>query len=351
MKELFPLVVAQKLHKLVTNNGSNHGSRNTALDAGRSSADHSVAGDVLASLTEEMRMIDHGKLSPASADRHAGISAAAWPAIFAGAFVAVSASVILITLGSGIGFAAISPWPNHGLSATSVTVSAIIWLIVTQWISAALGGYIAGRLRRRWIGTHTHEVFFRDTAHGLITWSVATVISASVLALAVTGAAELGAHAVGAATSTGASAAGAAMSNNAGPDKYTLDKLFRRSDAGTSGATTPLNADASAKDSSAEVTAIMANSALTGSLPDADRTYLSQLVAARTGLSPEDAQKRVDEFVASANETVQKAKAAADKARKAAAQLSLYMALSLLIGAFIASVSAAIGGRLRDEHI
>ena len=53
---------------------------------------------------------------------------------------------------------------------------------MTQWISAALGGYIAGRLRTKWTGTHTHEVFFRDTAHGLITWSVATVFVAWVIA-------------------------------------------------------------------------------------------------------------------------------------------------------------------------
>jgi hypothetical protein len=292
-------------------------------------------------------MGDPTTISPLGAE-HAGKSAAAWPAIFAGAFVAIGATLILITLGSGIGFAAISPWANGGISATSFTVSAIIWLIVTQWLSAALGGYIAGRLRRRWIGTHTHEVFFRDTAHGLLTWCVATVLSASLLAVSLTGAVGLGAHAAGTAVSAGATAAGSAAENH---DKYRLDKLFRRIESGSVGPASPSNHDSSAKDSSAEVTAIMANAAMAGNVPDGDRMYLSQLVAARTGLSPEDAQKRVDDFIANANEAAQKAKVAADQARKAAAQLSLYMALSLLIGAFIASVSAALGGRLRDEHI
>jgi hypothetical protein len=230
-------------------------------------------------------------------------------------------------------------------------VSAIIWLIVTQWLSAALGGYIAGRLRRRWIGTHTHEVFFRDTAHGLVVWSVATVVMASMLAGSLTGAAGAGAHAIAAAGQAGASVASGAASNNAAGDRYNLDKLFRRADPGAGGSASTSIPDASGKDTSAEVTAIMANAAMAGGVSSADRSYLAQLVAARTGLSPEDAQKRVDDFIASANEAAQKAKAEADKARKAAAQLSLYMALSLLIGAFIASVSAAIGGKLRDEHI
>jgi len=96
-------------------------------------------------------------------------SAASWPSIIAGAFVAAASSMILLALGSGLGFASISPWPNRGATITAFVITTAIWIIVTQWLSAALGGYIAGRLRTRWIGTHTHEVFFRDTAHGLVT--------------------------------------------------------------------------------------------------------------------------------------------------------------------------------------
>ena len=107
-------------------------------------------------------------------------SAASWPSIIAGAFVAAASTVILVALGSGIGFASISPWPDRGASVTSFAMTTAIWLIVTQWVSAALGGYIAGRLRTRWIGTHPHEVFFRDTAHGLITWAVATILVVAV---------------------------------------------------------------------------------------------------------------------------------------------------------------------------
>ena len=108
--------------------------------------------------------------------------AASWGAIFAGAVVAVATSLILLTLGAGLGFAALSPWPGQGVAGSTFTITGAIWLIVTQWLSAAMGGYITGRLRHRWLATHTHEVFFRDTAHGLVTWAVATIAVAAVAA-------------------------------------------------------------------------------------------------------------------------------------------------------------------------
>jgi len=258
-------------------------------------------------------------------------SAASWPSIIAGAFVAAAASLILVALGSGIGFASISPWPNHGASLTTFAITTAIWLIVTQWISAALGGYIAGRLRTRWIGTHAHEVFFRDTAHGLITWAVATILVAAIAAgsfMSATG------------------AAGHALADAGSPvSAYTIDKLFRSS---SSGGTV---ADARTEAVHAETAHIVANALATGSVPDADRAYLAEQVSARTGMSQAYAQTRVDSFVASVNEAQAKLKTDADAAKKAAAQASIYLALSLLIGAFIASVAAALGGRIRDEHI
>jgi len=260
-------------------------------------------------------------------------SAASWPSIIAGAFVAASATVILLALGSGIGFASVSPWPNHGASVTSFAITTAIWLIVTQWISAALGGYIAGRLRTRWLGTHVHEVFFRDTAHGLITWAVATIL----VAIVATGTVK---SAVGEAGRTVADAGAAAA--NSPVSAYEIDKLFRSSNSG---------GGASLADTRVETAHIVANAFVSGSVSDADRTYLIELVAARTGATRADAEARVDGFLAAVTQAQAKLRAEADSARKAAAQASLYLALSLLIGAFIASVSAALGGRIRDEHI
>ena len=289
----------------------------------------------------------------------AGKSAASWPAILAGAFVAVSASLILVVLGSGLGFAAISPWPGHGASATGLTISSAIWLIVTQWISAALGGYVAGRLRTKWIGTHTHEVFFRDTAHGLITWSVASVFVGWVIAGSASSMLGSGVRAAAEAAATGAAPAGAGSESPASVAMtYDIDRLFRSGGAWpATGAATPAGTEvgspaaaAGGSDARVETLYIAYHSIAAGNMSDADRGYLAALVAAQTGISASEAQRRVGEFADATLGAANRAKEGADVARKAAAQGAIYTALSLLIGAFIASVSGAIGGRLRDEH-
>jgi hypothetical protein len=276
-------------------------------------------------------------------------SAASWPAIIAGAFVAAAVSLVLLALGSGLGFAAISPWPGHGMTATTFAATTAIWLIVMQWVSSGVGGYITGRLRTRWIGTHSHEVFFRDTAHGLVTWAVATVLVAAAAAASVSAVVEGGAHAAGAATLGAASmvqsaAAQAATAQSPGTTgAYGVDKLFRTTGPAAVGRE-------GAGDARSEAAHILANSWSTGNISDTDRGYLVELIAVRTGSSQADAQKRVDEFVANMQDAMIKAKADTDAARKAAAEAAIYTALSMLVGAFIASVSAALGGRLRDEH-
>jgi hypothetical protein len=87
-----------------------------------------------------------------------------------------------------------------------------------------------------------------------------------------------------------------------------------------------------------------------GNLPAADNDYLVQLVSGRTGLSPADAQLRVNNVMAQEQAAITKAKQIADAARKASAEAAIYTFVSLLIGAFIACVSGAIGGRLRDSY-
>ena len=307
-----------------------------------------------------------------------GKSAASWPAIFAGAFVAVSSTLVLLALGSGLGFASISPWPGHGVSATTFTVTAAIWLIVTQWFSAALGGYIAGRLRTKWVGTHTHEVFFRDTAHGFVTWSVATVFIAAVLAGSVPSMVGGGLHAFGGAASASARMGGppggpGGMSGSPGAEPemmrggmpggppaaltYDIDKLFRPGpgSGGAAGSAPQTGAPGPGYDTDSdprvEAVYIAFHAMSSGDVSPADRSYLAERAAAQTGISPTDAQTRVNAFVSDIQAAETKAKTGADKARKAAAEASIYLALSMLVGAFVASISAALGGRLRDEHI
>jgi hypothetical protein len=268
-------------------------------------------------------------------------STASWSAIIAGAFVAIAVSLVLFALGSGLGFASISPWDGQGLSVTTFAVTTAIWLIVTQWLSSAVGGYIAGRLRSRWPGTPPHEVFFRDTAHGFVTWAVATVMVVSLLASSALSALSGGVHV---ATSVAASAAQGAAGTTTPSFVYGLDRLLRPADA--SAAAAP-----SGPDVRPEVTHVIVQAVATnGTVADADRTYLAGLVAARTGVSAADAQARVNDFISTANQARDSVKASADAARKAAAKTAIFTALALAIGAFIACLTAALGGKIRDEH-
>jgi hypothetical protein len=258
-------------------------------------------------------------------------SAVSWPAIFAGAAAAAAVSVILVALGSGLDLLAVSPWFPADASLTAFTVFTAIWFIVIQWVAAGVGGYLAGRLRTRWIGTHTHEVFFRDTAHGLITWAVGSIIVVSVFASVGHTFATRGAQLAA------GMAAGPAQRAPPGPYGYNLDLLFRGNGAAD---VSPPSAGADAR---AEAMRILASGLANGEVPAADRSYLATLVSARTGVAPAEAEQRIDAFVAQAKE-------AADKARKAAAAFALFTAISMLIGAFIACVAAALGGQRRDLH-
>lgn len=272
-------------------------------------------------------------------------SAVSWAAVFAGAVVATAATILLLTLGSGIGLSSVSPWQGAGATAGTIAVGAVIWLIVVQWVSSALGGYIAGRLRLHWTGLHTDEAFFRDTAHGLVAWSIATILTVIVVASAGSALLGAGARAVGGAASSavqGASQAGSTMASMTDPSTALVDTLFRPSQP---------NAGGNAGDVKSEAGRILASSIATGTMTPADRTYLAQLAASRTGISQPDAEKRVDDAVAQVKAAADKARAAAEGARKAAAKLAFYTFFSMLIGAFVASVSAALGGRLRDNGL
>jgi hypothetical protein len=276
----------------------------------------------------------------ASATELAPKSVASWSAIIAGAFVATAVSVVLLVLGSGLGFAMFSPWNDQGIAITTFAATTAIWLIVIQWLSSAAGGYVAGRLRTRWIGTHPHEVFFRDTAHGFVTWAVATVLVAAVLCFSLTSVIGAGVHAAAAATMGSAQRlAGAATPSYA----YGLDRLFHTDAAGAAAHDGP--------DPRSEATDVIVQAVATNNtVSQADRSYLADLVAVRTGVSADDAQRRVNDFLATANEARNQVKASADSARKVAAKTAIYLALALAVGAFIASLTAAMGGRLRDEH-
>lgn len=269
----------------------------------------------------------------ASSKNEASASGVSWPAVIGGAFVAAAISLILLALGAGMGLSSLSPWSNTGVSPSTVGLAAIAWLILTQIIASAMGGYLAGRLRTKWANIHTDEVYFRDTAHGFLVWAVGLVITAAFLASAVTsmvgGTAQLGAGASARATGVQAEAP-------LDPNAYFVDTLFRSDRP----ATTDQN-DAYVR---AEVGRILANALRQNDFPAADKSYLAQLVAVKTGLSQTEADKRVSDVFAQSQQ-------AADTARKAVAHSLYWIFLALLIGAFCASVAATIGGKQRDHVV
>lgn len=272
-------------------------------------------------------------------------SAVSWSAIIAGAVAAAAITIVLSLLGSGIGLSIVSPFSSQGASLTTFAVTAAIWFIIVQWASAAFGGYIAGRLRTKWTGVNRDEVFFRDTAHGVLAWALATLIVAGALGSAVSSTIGAGVQATATVTAGATAAGAAAASSDAGSNatSYFVDSLLRPATPTATPAGTP------AADAAGEVSRILLNSAATGEMPAGDRTYLDQLVAAKTGLSEPDAKARVDAVLKSVDDAKVAATEAAETARKTSASVALFGALSLLIGGFVAAVGAALGGRQRDE--
>ncbi|WP_395017891.1 hypothetical protein [Dongia sp.] len=340
--------------------------------------------------------------------RFSGVS---WGAIIAGGVAAAALTVLLWTLGAGLGLIAVSPWSNEGASAETVGIGVIVWSIIIEAAAFGVGGYLAGRLRTKWANMHGDEVYFRDTAHGLVTWALGTLVFICLVASvagqvargtaevggAVGGAAIAGAGTAAAATAPGMMAAGPrgggmeAMRGN--PMDYYVDLLFRPAGAqgaASQGAVTGTDTTTSATGSTTDTTTggttttpgtttmpapmpmpmgdqaadqrqargeilrIAATSFRDGTLTLApeDKTYMAQLIAQRTGMSQQDAEKRIDEVTAkvkaAADEAATKAKEAADAARKAGAALAMWTVVAMLIGAFVSSYAATIGGRHRD---
>ena len=323
-------------------------------------------------------------------------SAVSWGAIFAGAAGAAALSLILFVLGTGLGFSAISPWANEGVSAKTLGISGILWLTLTSIAASGMGGYLAGRLRTRWVSVDRAEVYFRDTAHGFLAWGVATLLTAalftSTIAMIVGGGVKAGAEAI---KGAGASAVSLANTNpeqfslNGDATGYFIDLLFRPTTAETTSVslqneiptddsspavsssetledgtvieqppTAPSTPDNGLTSSSfaevptAEVARIFINALRAGSLPEGDAQYLGQIVAEHTDLPQPEARDRVKEiynqWAAKLQEAEKSLKEAADEARKTTAYTSLWFFIALLIGAFTASWLATYGGAQRD---
>ena len=249
-----------------------------------------------------------------------------WAAVLAGAVASLALTLVLLSFGAGMGFAVVSPWGNSGVSATTFKIGTGLYFIVMAMISSAIGGYLAGRLRTKWVGVQTTEVHFRDTAHGFLAWAAASVLGAVVLASP--------ASSLVGGTLAGATQ-GAVNAAQSSPMNGYVDTLLRSDNPSAQGQPNP-------SDTRGEMVRLFTTSFHNGSdLNPTDRTYVAKVVSARTGLSQADAEKRV-------NDVITEAKTAADNARKGAAKLSFWLTAAMLFGAFAASLAAVEGGSLRD---
>lgn len=341
--------------------------------------------------------------TPLSAAAGTAVSAVSWAAIFAGALAAAVLSLLLFMLGIGLGLSSMSVWSGRGADGETLGWSAIAWLAFTQIASAGVGGYLAGRLRTKWVGAHTDEVYFRDTAHGFLAWGFATlmmvVLMSSIVGGAVSGATRAaGAVASGAgqvvsgvASAAGGAAAAAAGTAAGAPDiqanpsagqngsgvaslDYWIDSLMRSSSPAQTPAMGTANSDTyqgasgrltsstdvrAAADDARTVATIFTHSIQTGNLSDADADYIASMVAQRSNVTQEEAKQKVQESFAAvqkqiedvkqkAEEVEEQAKELAEEARKATAYSLLWGFVALLMGAFVASLCATFGGRQRD---
>jgi hypothetical protein len=262
----------------------------------------------------------------------AEVTTLSWGAVIAGAVASAALTLLLLALGVGLGLSVVSPWSDQGVSASTFSIGAGLFLIAVAMLSSTVGGYLAGRLRARWTGVHDSEIYFRDTAHGLLAWALATVLSVTVLGAAATHLAS------GAVSNIAPVAANAAPSN---PADLMLDSLLRGDPAASTSAQAGRPTDAGSNRDELKRLLVPAMRQ-GGDLAAADRTYLARVIVARTGVTQAEAEQRI-------TTAIEQAKQAADKARKAAAKFAMWLAASMLAGAVFAMLGATEGGLLRDS--
>jgi hypothetical protein len=227
------------------------------------------------------------------------------------------------------------------VSAKVLASIAVFWIFAQQIGAFMAGGYAAGRMRSRWHESTQHEVDFRDGLHGGLVWAVGVVIGAALLLSAAGNVAEKGAQAAGQAAST------AAASTN-DPMGAVLDTMVRPASTANAptGAAAPAGrvTQSSSEEMRTEMSRVLASAVANGSLAGPDRTYLAQLVAQRAGIPQAEAEKRVDD-------ALNAARAAADKARRAAVLTGFVTAASLILSLGAAWWAAWKGGQHRDNSI
>ena len=275
-----------------------------------------------------------------------------WAAIIGGIVLSSAISLLLLTFGSAVGLSFANFHNATGVAPIWVAIAAASWLLWVQISSFMAGGYLTGRMRRRFHDATEHESDVRDGAHGLLVWAGGLIVSAIIIVGGVGSAATAIGNAVGTATTAASNVAQGAAANpqaanavgSLNPQAYVTDQLFRL----PAGAAAP---QGTTTDFRGEAGRILATSAASGTAVSADdKTYLGQLVAQNTGLPADQANARVDQVLKSIDDAKAKAADAAESARKMAVLAAFLTAASLLVSAVGGYWAAMKGGRHRDEN-
>lgn len=298
--------------------------------------------------------------APAAADGASDRAYVDWAAVIGGSVIAVSIGILATSFGAALGLSSISAQKGEDTNTLGLVLS-VLWIAISMVCSYAAGGYVAGRMRRRVDGAASSEVTVRDGMNGLIVWAVGVLLSAMVVSSAIGTTVSAVGNVASAAGNAAAQVAGGAVSaaGNMVPDAVKPDPMsFVTGSMLRPAAVNPSSAGSDA--ATADAGSVLTNLMTTGEISDADRAYLVQLTAARTGLAPPDATARVDQAITAAKaakdqaaETAKKAEQtardAADTARQSAILTAFLLTAMALVSGVAAYVAAVRGGRHRDE--
>lgn len=261
----------------------------------------------------------------ASSDLAPSSAYLAWTPSVAGALIAAAFSTVLVAFGTAIGLGVASTAPTWRDASAALWLLSGIYLILVALISFGIGGYVAGRIRVNTAPADQGETERRDGLHGLAAWAMAIVLTVLIAALIAGAASRSTATQTALQTAPSTTAAEPLLS-------YELDRLFRP---------TRRNANVETAQERAEAGRILLTSGSHSGVSADDRTYLVQMVGAVTGLSAQDAERRVDNVMAAA-------KTAIARSRRSSVIAAFSIAASALLGAVVAWLAACEGGRQRD---
>ena len=246
-----------------------------------------------------------------------------WTPIVLGALAATALSSILITFAATIGLGVTSTSPTWRDASAALWTLSGIYLVLQAMLSFGLGGYVAGRIRTPVANAAPDEINVSDGVHGLGAWALAVVMGVILAALVASASVSRAPTVTTPAART--SAAEPLLS-------YEIDRLLRPAKRAAS-------VDQSAE--RGEAGRILLTSSSHEGVSTDDRAYLIQEVAAITGLTPPDAERRVDNAIADSRTAI-------SRSRRSTVILAFFAASALLLGAVAAWAAACAGGSHRD---